>query len=365
VVTAARRKSAPAAPATIVRSAAAAEPAFLRACRREKTDFTPIWLMRQAGRYMPEYRRVRDKVSFLDLCKTPDLAAEVTVTAVRRLGVDAAIIFADILLVLEPMGMKLEFVKGDGPVLHNRIRTPAAVGRLREVPADALGFVFEAVRTTCAELGEAIPVIGFSGAPFTLASYMIEGGSSRNYDRTKAFMYGETAAWNELMGRLVDAVVPYLNGQIAAGATCVQVFDSWVGCLGPTDYRTFVQPHMKRLFSGLKSGVPAIHFGTGNPALLEPMREAGGDVIGVDFRIDLDEAWKRLGNTAVQGNLDPCVLLANRSTVLAAARRVLDLASGRPGHVFNLGHGILPSTPVDNVRALVDFVHEYRFGDKP
>jgi uroporphyrinogen decarboxylase len=371
VVAAARRKPAaltePARPvcAAAGRPLPVGEPAFLRACRRQPTEFTPIWLMRQAGRYMPEYRRVRAKHAFLELCKNPELAAEVTVTAARRLGVDAAIIFADILLVLEPMGMKLEFVKGDGPVLHNRIRTAGAVDRLRPVDPASLAFVFDAVRRTVAELGPAVPVIGFSGAPFTLASYMIEGGASRNYEHTKALMYREPGAFSELMRRLTDAVTPYLNGQIAAGATCVQVFDSWVGCLGPADYRTYVQPHMKRLFAGLKPDVPAIHFGTGNPALLEAMRDAGGDVIGVDFRIDLGQAWSRLGEVAVQGNLDPCALLADRRTMLAAAARVMEQAAGRPGHVFNLGHGILQKTPVDNVRSLVDYVHEYRLGDKP
>lgn len=333
---------------------------LLRACRREPTSYTPVWLMRQAGRYMPEYRQLRAKVAFLELCKTPDLAAEVTVTAVERLGVDAAIIFADILLLLEPMGMQLEFSPGDGPVLHNPIRTLEDVERLREVePAESLPFVLQAITLTRAQLKPHIPLIGFAGAPFTLASYMVEGGASRDYVRTKTLMYTQPAAWHALMACLSRNLVRYLNGQIAAGAQVVQLFDSWVGTLSPTDYRTFVLPHSQAVMANLTPGVPVIHFGTSTGALLELMREAGGDVIGVDFRVELDHAWQRLGDIGIQGNLDPAVLYADRAYVRQRVQRILQQAGGRPGHIFNLGHGILPTTPVDNVLALIDAVHEY------
>ncbi|MBI3893103.1 MAG: uroporphyrinogen decarboxylase [Candidatus Wallbacteria bacterium] len=332
---------------------------FMKACRRLPAPHTPVWLLRQAGRYMAEYREVRAKVSFLELCKTPELAAEVTVTAARRLGVDAAIIFSDILVVLEPLGMELEFTKGEGPVLHNPIREAADVQPLREVvAAESLGFVFDAIRLTRRELPGHLPLIGFSGAPFTLAAYAIEGGSSRNFDLTKAFMYRHPGAWGDLMGKLSRAVAEYLNGQIAAGAQAVQLFDSWVGCLSPSDYREYVFPYTSQIIRQLKPGVPVLHFGVGTGMLLEVMREAGGDVIGLDFHVELDEAWRRLDGVAVQGNLDPVCLLAEREFVLRRARRVLDQAGGRPGHIFNLGHGVLPPTTVDNVIALVEYVHE-------
>jgi uroporphyrinogen decarboxylase len=333
--------------------------AFLQACRREATPYTPIWLMRQAGRYMPEYRQLRAKVSFLELCKTPELAATVTVMAVERLGVDAAIIFSDILPILEPMGMALEFSAGDGPVLHNPLRTGAAVERLCDVdPQDALAFVMQAITLTRAHLPAHIPLIGFAGAPFTLASYMIEGGGSRHYIHTKTFMYTYPQAWHNLMALLSRTLVRYLNGQIAAGAQAIQVFDSWVGHLSPADYRTFVLPHSQFLMTHLTPGVPIIHFGTDTSTLLGLMREAGGDVIGVDFRVALDEAWQRLGGVSIQGNLDPVVLYAERSYIRQRVQDILRQAAHRPGHIFNLGHGILPTTPVDNVRALVDMVHE-------
>jgi uroporphyrinogen decarboxylase len=330
---------------------------FMRACRGEPTDYTPVWLMRQAGRYMQEYRRVRARVPFLELCKTPDLAAEVTVTAVERLGVDAAIIFADILLILEPMGMQLEFAPGDGPVLHNPIRTPDDVAQLREIEPVALEFVMQAITITRAALKSDIPLIGFAGAPFTLASYMIEGGGSRNYLHTKTFMYTQPAAWHALMARLSRNLTRYLNGQIAAGAQAVQLFDSWVGNLSPADYRTFVLPYSRAIIANITPGVPVIHFGTGTATLLELMREAGGDVIGVDFRVELDHAWQRLGAVGIQGNLDPAVLYADRVYLRQRVQDILRQANGRPGHIFNLGHGILPTTPVDNVVALVDDVH--------
>jgi uroporphyrinogen decarboxylase len=333
---------------------------FLRACRREKTPYTPVWLMRQAGRYMPEYRALRERVPFLTLCKTPDLAAQVTVEAVERLGVDAAILFADILLLLEPMGVGLEFSKGDGPVIHRPIRSGADVDRLIESsPFETVPFVFAAVRKARAGLPSHIPLIGFSGAPFTVASYLIEGGSSRNYIETKRLMYQDPGAWRALMELLVRTIATYVNGQIAAGAQAVQFFDSWIGCLSPADYRTFILPHMQSLFAGITPGVPVIHFGTDTAGLLELMTEAGGDVIGVDWRISLDVAWQRIGyDRAVQGNLDPVALFASRDELRKQVKRVLTEAAGRPGHIFNLGHGILPQTPVDNVVALVEMVHE-------
>jgi uroporphyrinogen decarboxylase len=332
---------------------------FLKACRRERTDVTPIWLMRQAGRYMAEYRALRSKVGFLELCKAPDLATEVTVTAAQTLGVDAAILFADILLILEPLGFGLEFSKGEGPVIHSPVRRARDVDRIRPLAGpEPLDFVYRAVRNIRSALPPDIPLIGFAGAPFTLACYAIEGGASRHYEHAKAFLYHDEGAWNALMERLVDATCLYLAAQINAGAQAVQIFDSWVGTLSPADYRRNVLPHMKRLFESLPSDVPTIHFGTDTGSLLELQRDAGGTVIGLDWRVELDQAWERLGrHVAVQGNLDPAVLLAPKAEIQAQARRILAQAGGRPGHIFNLGHGILPSTSVDAVHALVDFVH--------
>jgi uroporphyrinogen decarboxylase len=331
----------------------------MRACRREPVPYTPIWLMRQAGRYMREYREVREKTTFLELCKNPALAAEVTVTAVERLGVDAAIIFADILLILEPLGINLEFAKGEGPVIHNPVRKPSDVDQLRELDdANALEFVYEAITQTRRALKPNIPLIGFCGAPFTLASYMTEGGGSKNYVHTKRLMYDDPGAWHAMMALISRALVKYLNAQIAAGAQAVQLFDSWVGCLRPDDYREFVLPHTKSVIANVTKGVPVIHFGTGTAALLELMREAGGDVIGLDWRVRLDEGWERVGHdVAVMGNLDPIVLFAKQDVLREHAKRILDQAGGRPGHIFNLGHGILPETPVENVIALVEMVH--------
>lgn len=332
----------------------------MKACRREAVPYTPIWLMRQAGRYMREYREVRAKTTFLDLCKTPSLAAEVTLTAAERLGVDAAIIFADILLILEPMGIDLEFAAGEGPVIHNPVRNTADVKRLREVEdVGALSFVYEAIALTRRELKPDVPLIGFSGAPFTLASYMIEGGGSKNYIHAKKLMYDDSGAWHSMMSLIARALVKYLNAQIDAGSQAVQLFDSWVGCLSPDDYREFVLPHSRAVIQGVKRGVPVIHFGTGTGALLELMREAGGDVIGLDWRVLLDEAWQRVGHdVAVMGNLDPVALFASTDALRSQAKRILDQAGGRPGHIFNLGHGILPQTPVENVIALVEMVHD-------
>lgn len=334
---------------------------FMKACRREPTDRVPIWLMRQAGRYMPEYREVRSKTTFLELCKNPELCAEVMITAVERLGVDAAIIFSDLLPILEPMGLHLEFAHGEGPVIHNPVREAGDVDRVLELDTvEALDFVMQTVRLTRSGIAADIPVIGFAGAPFTLASYVIEGGASRSYLHTKTLMYRDEGAWHALMSRLARAVTRYLNAQVAAGAQAVQLFDSWVGCLGPDDYRRYVLPHTKAVIDGLSPDAPAINFATGNPALIPLLAETGGAVIGVDWRIRLDDAWGIIGpEKGIQGNLDPLVLLADRDEIRRRAKEVLKQAAGRPGHIFNLGHGILPQTPVDNAIALVDAVHEF------
>jgi uroporphyrinogen decarboxylase len=342
------------------RQAAWYDSPFMRACRREPSAVTPVWLMRQAGRYMAEYRAVRSKTTFLDLCKNPQLCSEVMVTAVQKLGVDAAIIFSDLLPILEPMGLDLEFAHGEGPVIHNPVREPADVDRVRELEdVESLHFVMETVRQTRSDLPGHIPVIGFAGAPFTLASYAIEGGSSRNYLHTKTLMYRDPAAWKALMERLSRAVSRYLNAQIAAGAQCVQIFDSWVGCLGTDDYRRSVLPYMQQIVRDITPGVPVINFATGNPSLLPMLADAGTDVVGIDWRIRLDDAWSTVGfDRAVQGNLDPAVLLADIPLMRARVKEVLDQAGQRPGHIFNLGHGIMQQTPVDHAIALVDMVHE-------
>jgi len=328
---------------------------LMRACRCEPVERTPVWLMRQAGRYLPEYRAVREKVAFMELCKSPRLSAEVMIATVERLGVDAAIIFSDLLPLLEPMGLDLEFAAGEGPVIHNPVREAADVARVRELDdVDRVGFVMDVVRATRAGLDDSIPVIGFAGAPFTLAGYCIEGGTSRAWLHTKSLMYRHESAWHDLMARLARAVSRYLVAQLDAGAQLVQVFDSWVGCLGPDDYRRYVLPHSRAAISEAARRAPVIHFATGNPALLPLLREAGGSVIGIDWRIDLDTAWQTVGfDRAVQGNLEPAVLLADRDTVRRRTREVLDRAAGRPGHIFNLGHGVLPQTPVENVLELI------------
>jgi uroporphyrinogen decarboxylase len=333
---------------------------FMRACRLESADRTPIWLMRQAGRYMAEYRAVRAKTTFLELCKNPQLCAEVMLTAVERLGVDAAIIFSDLLPILEPMGLELEFAQGEGPVIHNPVRAARDVDRVRELETiEPLDFVVQTVRLTRAGLPAEIPLLGFAGAPFTLASYAIEGGSSRNYLHTKALMYGDEGAWRELLARLARGVTRYLNAQIAAGAQAVQLFDSWVGILGPTDYRRYVLPFTRQVINGLTPGVPVIHFAAGNPALLSLAAEAGGSVMGIDWRCDLDRAWDLVGHDrAVQGNLDPAALLGDPAEIRRRAGEVLKQADGRPGHIFNLGHGVHQQTPVENVIALIDAVRE-------
>jgi uroporphyrinogen decarboxylase len=335
------------------------ESRFLRAARREPVDTTPVWIMRQAGRYLPEYRSVRDKVSFLELCKRPDLAAEVTLTAQQALGVDAAILFADLLPILEPMGFQLEYTVGDGPKILNPIRTPDDLKRVRTSDLDELGFVYDTVQLVRKELPAGIPLLGFAGAPFTLASYAIEGGGSRDFARTKRLMYAWPELWAGLMQRLVDSIVGYLERQIEAGCQAVQIFDSWAGCLSPADYRKYAFPHSKRIFDRLPSHVPSIHFLTGNPALISQQREAGGSVIGLDWRVDLADAWRQIGpGVAVQGNLDPLVLQSDLATLKTQTRAVLEGAGGRPGHIFNLGHGVLPETDPNQVKALVAMVHE-------
>jgi uroporphyrinogen decarboxylase len=334
---------------------------FLKACRKEKTERTPIWLMRQAGRFMPEYREIRERMSFLDLCKNSDLAAEVTVMAVEMLKVDAAIIFADILLPLEPMGVGLEYAKGDGPVIHRPVRAAQDVNNLQGVNAKVdLAYVMRSVKLARAGLPENIPLIGFAGAPFTLASYLIEGGSSRHFMHTKQFMYAQPQAWQKLMEFISDVTAQYLNAQIEAGVQTVQLFDSWVGCLGPDDYRKFVLPYSQRTINGITPGTPTVHFGTGNPTLLPLMSEAGGDVIGVDWRIELDKAWSQVPDKAVQGNLDPIALMADPDYMKDRAHEILRKAQGRPGHIFNLGHGILPQISVDSVKRLVEVVHDWQ-----
>ena len=332
---------------------------FLRACRRLPVDQTPVWFMRQAGRYMPEYRELREKHSLLEICRQPELAAEVTLQPIERLGVDAAILFADILLPLIPMGAELEFVAGRGPVIANPVRSKADVTRLRQVNVRTeLGYVMEALRIVRPILPDGVALIGFAGAPFTVGSYLIEGGPSRKFELTKSFMYTEPQSWHALMQLLAETVSEYLVAQIEAGAQAVQIFDSWVGALGPADYIEYVQPYSKVVFERIRqTGAPAIHFGTGTSTLLPLMQQAGGDVIGVDWRIPLDRAWELVGDDAgLQGNLDPTTLLGPRTVLQQQVERVLREAAGRPGHIFNLGHGVLPTTPVENVQWAAEFV---------
>ena len=333
---------------------------FMRACRKEPVDATPIWLMRQAGRYMKEYRELRAKVPFLELCKNPGLVSEVTVTAAKKLGVDAAIIFADLLLIVEPLGLRLAYGQGEGPIIKPALRLPGDVDQLREVdPQQSLAYLYDAIRQTRADLDPKLPLIGFAACPFTLASYLIEGGGSRNYRNTKGLIYRDPGAWRTLMEHLARNLARYINGQIAAGVQAVQVFDTWVGCLGPADYREFVLPYTRMMIEGIAPGTPIIHFGTGTGMLLEDMRRAGGDILGLDSHVELDEAWARLGYAVgVQGNLDPVVLYASQPYIRARVQRILNQAAGRPGHIFNLGHGLLPDTPFENVVALVEMVHE-------
>ena len=336
---------------------------MLRACRREPTNTTPIWLMRQAGRYMQEYRTLRRDYGILDIIKTPELACEVTMQPINAFDLDAAIIFADILPPLEGMGLDLEFVKGEGPVIHNPVRTSIDVKKLETPnPEESLAFTMEAITMARRELKSVgIPLIGFSGAPYTLAAYAVEGGSSRNHQHVKGMMMGKPDDWKLLMEKLSQMVGNYLTAQALAGAQILQLFDSWVGNLSPTDYRELVMPYSKKAIEiARQAGVPIIHFGTNTNGMLELIRDAGGDVVGVDWRIDINDAWRQLGSgVAIQGNLDPIALFAPWTELKRRAQQILDKVDSRPGHIFNLGHGILPHTPVDNVRRLVDFVHEY------
>jgi uroporphyrinogen decarboxylase len=336
---------------------------FLRACRQEPVDATPIWLMRQAGRYMAEYRALRQQYSILELIKTPELATAVTMQPLNAFNLDAAIIFADILTILEGMGLHLDFIKGEGPLIDNPLRTAADVEALVIRPAaESLPFTLEAIKLTTAELAGKVPLIGFSGAPFTLASYAIEGGSSRNYIKAKGMMYQEPKTWHKLMEKLAIVIGEYLQAQAAAGAQALQLFDSWVGALSPADYREFVLPHTQHAIEIATSGneVPFIHFGTGTAGMLPLLKAAGGSVIGVDWRIELAEAAQILGDeVAIQGNLDPVLLFAPEAELKRQAARLLDSVKNRPGHIFNVGHGILQHTPVENVAMLVDFVHDY------
>jgi uroporphyrinogen decarboxylase len=317
--------------------------------------------MRQAGRYMSEYRALRERYSLLDLCRTPDLATEVTLQPVRRIDVDAAILFSDLLLPLQPMGISFDFIRGEGPAIDNPLRSEADLARVRRFePREHLGYVLDAIRQIKPALGGRVPLIGFAGAPFTLASYAIEGGHSTSFAHTKALMYGAPAAWHRFCDTLADIVGDYLTAQVEAGVDAVQLFDSWVGALNAADYREFILPHTRRIFERIAPlGVPTIHFGVGTGSILGELRDAGGDVIGADWRTPLDEAWQRIGSDrAIQGNLDPTLLLGPLDRVYAATDDILARADGRPGHIFNLGHGILPTTPVEHVQALARYVHQ-------
>ncbi len=335
---------------------------FQKACRQIPDERTPVWFMRQAGRYMAEYRQLRKSHPILEICKTPRLACDVTMQPIAAFDFDAAIIFADLLLPLEPMGLNLEFVAGDGPKIHNPVRSAADIDRLDTSRSIELNYVGESIRLTRAALDSSKSLIGFVGAPFTLASYMIEGAGSRNYAHTKRLMYSDKGAWDALMDRIVRVVTPFAASQAAGGADAIQVFDSWVGALSPDDYETYVLPHTRMLVRQLQTiGVPVIYFGTGAGSYLPLLHQAGADVLGLDWRVRLDEAWASIGHEpAVQGNLDPISLLAPPEMIRANVRKILDRAGGRPGHIFNLGHGIIPETPVEHVRTAVDAVREYR-----
>ena len=335
---------------------------FLDACRRRPTDVRPVWFMRQAGRYMKQYRDIRAKAGILEICKRPDLAAQVTLQPVEVLDVDAAIIFADLLLPVEPMGLKLKYVSGEGPKINNPVRTSDDVDSLSIANTDELGYVGEAIQLVVRQLAGRVPVIGFVGAPFTLASYMIEGGPSKTFIRTKQMMYYDETLWRRLMGKLVDVLGPFALAQVTAGARAIQVFDSWVGALSPDDYVRYVAPYSRALIERIRTAsVPVIHFGTGASGFFRELHAAGGDVMGVDWRINIDQAWMDISyRSAVQGNLDPAVLFAPLPELKMRVHELLKRTGSRPGHIFNLGHGILPETPVDHVRAAVDFVREFK-----
>ncbi len=332
---------------------------FVKACWRKESEFTPVWFMRQAGRYLESYQRVRAEHDVLTICKTPELSARVTVDAANELGTDAAIMFADIMLPLEGVGIGLKIVDGVGPHIDNPVRNSEQFEKIDSfVPGEHVPYVADAIRLVKSRLEDRVPLIGFSGAPFTLASYLVEGGPSRDFTETKKLMYSQPDLWTDLLNSLSEMVSSYLQAQIHAGVDAVQLFDSWSGCLSPSDYEQFVLPHTKRVFDRLQTaGVPRIHFGVGIAGLLSIMREAGGDVYGVDWKISIDEAWNSLGNVAIQGNLDPATVLGPWSLVETRAKEILTRIAGRPGHVFNLGHGVLPETRPDQLKKLVDFVH--------
>jgi uroporphyrinogen decarboxylase len=341
---------------------------FLRALRREPVERTPIWLMRQAGRVLPEYRAVRARWSLIEICRQPELCAEVSLQPIRRFGVDALVLFADIMLPLIGSGVAIELVDDVGPVIRDPVRDAAGIAALRPLEPEAdVGFVLETIGVLRRELGDRLPVIGFSGAPFTLAAYLVEGRPSRDFAQTKAMMFGEPALWHALMERLTNLVIAYLRAQVSAGVQALQLFDSWVGCLSPDQYERFVRPYTQRIFHALDGlDVPRIHFGTGASTLLEQMRDDGADAISVDWRLPLDEAWARIGHhRAIQGNLDPAILYAPPGVIADAANDVLRRAGGRPGHVFNLGHGVLPGTPLEHVQRLVDVVQNRTIASAP
>jgi uroporphyrinogen decarboxylase len=335
---------------------------FLDACRRRPTDVRPVWFMRQAGRYLKQYREIRQHHGILEICKRPDLAAQVTLQPVEILDVDAAIIFADLLLPVEPMGLKLRFVAGEGPVIDNPVRTSNDIDSLSISNTDDLGYVGETIQRVVTSLAGRVPVIGFVGAPFTMASYMIEGGPSRNYIKTKQMMYHDETLWRRLMGKLVDVLGSFAVLQVSAGARVIQVFDSWVGALGPDDYVRFVAPYSRALLERIRAAsVPVIHFGTGAAGFFRELHAAGGDVMGVDWRVNIDQAWMDISyRSAVQGNLDPAVLFAPLPELRMRVHELLKRTGTRPGHIFNLGHGILPETPVENVKACVEIVREFK-----
>ncbi|MBI5971414.1 MAG: uroporphyrinogen decarboxylase [Deltaproteobacteria bacterium] len=334
---------------------------FLKACRREPSAHTPVWLMRQAGRYMKEYMAIREKYSFLEMCRAPELACEVTLQPIKAFEMDAAIIFADILLPLPGMGIDLEFAKNEGPVIKNPVRAKKDVAAVRVInPQEDVPFLLDAIKMVKKDLNGKVPLIGFSGSPFTLASYIIEGEGSKNYVHAKSLMYSDPEDWGKLLDKISDVIIAYLNAQIDAGVDCVQLFDSWVGCLGPDDYKRFALPHTKKVIAGVKKTVPLINFSANTGTYLNLVKEAGGDVVGVDWRVRLDEAWKTIGyDKGIQGNLDPVVLFGPVKEIKKRVKEIIGLSGGRPGHIFNLGHGIIVGTPVDSVRAVVDAVHEY------
>jgi uroporphyrinogen decarboxylase len=353
--------STPAAPGRRGENALTPGSRFVRACLRQPVDRTPVWFLRQAGRYMPEYQAVRRHASLLEICKNPELAAEVTITAAEKLDVDAAIIFADLPLPLEGMGLDLAYLAGEGPSIRPPVRTPADVDRLRTDRAAELGYVAEAVRKVASHFANRLGIIGFCGAPFTLASYMIEGGGSRTFIHTKSMMYREPQAWYLLLEKLASVLLEFAAQQVEAGADAIQIFDSWAGALSPADYREFVLPITKRLVHGVQTlGVPVIYFGVDTATLLPAIREIGADVVGLDWRVNLDEGWRALGGAcAIQGNLDPITLFAGEALLRERVDRIMAQAAGRPGHIFNVGHGIVPGTPVENVQRVVQYVREY------